>query len=134
MCPYGFAAGYNFYGDIETHRVNPIKRRTERICVEIGPSIETLHVFGGETPKGCVVVSGEATATETMTAVLREDPNILDLVPNVPLGLQRIVQRCLEKGPGQRFHSAADLVFWRPKASQTSHYKRFSLLIRRKNR
>jgi serine/threonine protein kinase len=52
------------------------------------------------------------TATETMTAVLREDPpNIIDLVSNLPLGLHRIVQRCLEKGPEQRFHSAADLAF-----------------------
>src|SRR5713226_1585827 len=34
------------------------------------------------------------TATETMTAILKEDPpNILDLVPNLPLGLQRILQR-----------------------------------------
>src|SRR4029077_5058655 len=54
----------------------------------------------------------EPTATETMTAILREDPpNILDLVPNLPLGLQRILQHCLEKGPEQRFHSAGDLAF-----------------------
>jgi serine/threonine protein kinase len=52
------------------------------------------------------------TVTETMTAILREDPpNILDLVPNLPLGLQRILQRCLEKEPEQRFHSADDLAF-----------------------
>jgi serine/threonine protein kinase len=61
------------------------------------------------------------TATETMTAVLREDPpNILDLVPNLPLGLHRIVQRCLEKGPEQRFHSAADLAFALESAADSS--------------
>jgi serine/threonine protein kinase len=52
------------------------------------------------------------TATETMTAILNEDPiNVVDLVPNLPLGLQRIVHRCLEKGLEQRFQSAADLAF-----------------------
>src|SRR6266436_6208476 len=52
------------------------------------------------------------TATETMTAILREDPpNILDLVPNLSPGLQRILQHCLEKGPEQRFNSAGDLAF-----------------------
>jgi serine/threonine protein kinase len=52
------------------------------------------------------------TPSETQTAILREDPpNILDLVPNLPPGLQRIVQRCLDKGPEQRFQSAADLAF-----------------------
>jgi serine/threonine protein kinase len=54
----------------------------------------------------------QATATESMTAILREDPpNILDLVPVLPLGIQRVLQRCIEKGPDQRFHSAADLAF-----------------------
>jgi len=52
------------------------------------------------------------TATESMTAILREDPpNILDIVPFLPIGIQRVVQRCIEKGPDQRFHSAADLAF-----------------------
>ena len=52
------------------------------------------------------------TATESMTAILREDPpNILDLVPFLPIGIQRVVQRCIEKGPDQRFHSASDLAF-----------------------
>ncbi len=61
------------------------------------------------------------TATETMTAILREDPpNILDLVPNLPLGLQRILQRCLEKEPEQRFHSADDLAFVLDSAADSS--------------
>jgi serine/threonine protein kinase len=61
------------------------------------------------------------TATETMTGILREDPpNILDLVPNLPLGLQRILQHCLEKGPEQRFHSAADLAFALDSAADSS--------------
>jgi len=32
-------------------------------------------------------------------------------VPSIPPALQRVVQRCLEKSPQQRFHSASDLAF-----------------------
>jgi serine/threonine protein kinase len=70
------------------------------------------------------------TATETMTAILREDPpNILDLVPNLPLGLQRILQRCLEKAPEQRFHSAADLAFALESAADSSVSGLRSILV-----
>ena len=52
------------------------------------------------------------TATETMVATLREEPtSLLELVPTLPAGLQRIVLHCLEKEPAQRFQSAADLAF-----------------------
>ena len=54
----------------------------------------------------------QATATESMTAILRDDPpDILDLVPSLPMGIQRVLHRCIEKVPEQRFHSAADLAF-----------------------
>jgi serine/threonine protein kinase len=70
------------------------------------------------------------TVTETMTAILREDPpSILDLAPNVPLGLQRIVQHCLEKGPEQRFHSAADLAFALESAGDSSMSGQRSVLV-----
>jgi serine/threonine protein kinase len=32
-------------------------------------------------------------------------------VPSIPPSLQRVVHRCLEKNPEQRFQSASDLVF-----------------------
>ena len=52
------------------------------------------------------------TVPETMTAILKDDPpGISEIAPNVPPGLQRIVHRCLEKNPEQRFHSASDLGF-----------------------
>jgi serine/threonine protein kinase len=75
------------------------------------------------------------TATETMTAVLREEPpNILDLVPNLPLGLQRILQRCLEKGLEQRFHSAADLAFALDSAADSSVSGQRAVLLSTPNR
>jgi len=52
------------------------------------------------------------TAAETMTAILKEDPpEIVDLAHPVSPGLERIVRRCLEKQPEQRFQSAKDLAF-----------------------
>jgi serine/threonine protein kinase len=52
------------------------------------------------------------TAAETMTAILRGEPrDPSELNPSVPSALDRIVQRCLEKAPEQRFHSAHDLAF-----------------------
>jgi Tol biopolymer transport system component len=52
------------------------------------------------------------TPPETMTAILNEDPpGISQVAENVPPALQRVVHRCLEKNPEQRFQSASDLAF-----------------------
>ncbi|MGH9745693.1 MAG: protein kinase domain-containing protein [Candidatus Acidiferrales bacterium] len=52
------------------------------------------------------------TAPETMTAVLKEDPpELTDAAHPVSPALDRIVRRCLEKNPEQRFQSAKDLSF-----------------------
>ena len=52
------------------------------------------------------------TAAETMTAVLKDDPpELSDPGRTVSSALERIVRRCLEKNPEQRFQSARDLSF-----------------------
>jgi eukaryotic-like serine/threonine-protein kinase len=52
------------------------------------------------------------TSAETMTAILNEDPKPISQVsPATSPGLQRVVHRCLEKNPEQRFQSASDLAF-----------------------
>jgi serine/threonine protein kinase/tetratricopeptide (TPR) repeat protein len=52
------------------------------------------------------------TSPEIMTAILNEDPpGISQVAPNLPPSLQRVVHRCLEKNPEQRFQSASDLAF-----------------------
>ncbi len=52
------------------------------------------------------------TSAETMSAILNEDPTpVSQAAPGVPPPLQRVVHRCLEKAPQQRFQSASDLAF-----------------------
>jgi eukaryotic-like serine/threonine-protein kinase len=52
------------------------------------------------------------TSAETMTAILNEEPpGLSQLVPLAPPAMQRVVHRCLEKRPEQRFQSASDLAF-----------------------
>lgn len=58
------------------------------------------RAFTGETP------------ADTMSAILRSDPpELATLQPDVPLAVDRIVRRCLEKQPAERFQSARDLGF-----------------------
>ncbi len=53
-----------------------------------------------------------ATVVETMTAILNDDPeSISQIVPLTSSGLQRVIERCLEKSPDSRFQSASDLAF-----------------------
>jgi serine/threonine protein kinase len=80
------------------------------------------------------------TSAETKTAILNEEPRALSqAAPNVSTAMQRVVNRCLEKNPEQRFQSASDLAFaldaisdsgnsLRTKVSETTSY-RFSRLI-----
>jgi eukaryotic-like serine/threonine-protein kinase len=52
------------------------------------------------------------TSAETMSAILNEDPpTVSQVTPDLPLGLQRIVSRCLAKKPDERFQHASDLAF-----------------------
>jgi len=49
---------------------------------------------------------------DTMSAILKDDPpELSETVRNIPPALQRIVNHCLEKNPGQRFQSAGDVAF-----------------------
>ena len=49
------------------------------------------------------------TSVEIMAAIVRSDP--ADLPPETPAALSRIIRRCMEKVPAQRFQSAADVAF-----------------------
>jgi len=65
----------------------------------------------------CEMVMGQrtfqrATEADTVSAILNEEPpSITQLSPDTPAGLGRVIRRCLEKNPEQRFQSASDLAF-----------------------
>lgn len=52
------------------------------------------------------------TSADTISAILNEEPpSIAELAPETPASLERVIRRCLEKNPEQRFQSASDLAF-----------------------
>jgi len=52
------------------------------------------------------------TTADTMSAILREDPpELATETSHIPAAADRILRRCLEKEPAQRFQSARDLAF-----------------------
>lgn len=54
----------------------------------------------------------KATEADTISAILNEEPpSIAQLSPETPLAIERIIRRCLDKNPEQRFQSASDLAF-----------------------
>ncbi len=62
------------------------------------------------------------TAAETMTAILKEDPpEFTKTETPISAGVERIMRRCLEKSPEQRFQSAKDLGFALEALSGSSH-------------
>jgi eukaryotic-like serine/threonine-protein kinase len=65
----------------------------------------------------------KATSADTMSAVLNDDPaEIPQAALHVPPGLQRVVHRCLNKNPAQRFQSASDLAFALEALSDSNSY------------
>ena len=54
----------------------------------------------------------KTTSVETMSAILNEEPlPVAQISPNTPAGLQKVLDRGLEKNPEQRFQSVSDLGF-----------------------
>ncbi len=52
------------------------------------------------------------TSADTMSAILNDElPSMAQVSPEIPSGLERVIRRCVEKDPAQRFQSASDLAF-----------------------
>ncbi len=65
---------------------------------------------------------------ETMNAILKEDPpEFSETSPNIPGSLERIIRRCVEKQPNDRFHSAHDLAIALEAMSGVSSHSSTSL-------
>jgi Tol biopolymer transport system component len=96
----GVVMGTVGYMSPEQVRARPVDHRTD------------IFSFGAilyEMLSGDRAFRGDSQA-ETMTAIVREEPpELTELARNVPPGLDRVVRRCLEKSPEERFHSAHDL-------------------------
>ena len=84
----------------------------EQVRGELADVRTDIFAFGAvlyEMLSGRRAFAGDS-AVETMTAILKADPPEL-LTADVPPALDRIVRRCLDKHPSQRFQSAGDLAF-----------------------
>jgi len=96
----GVVLGTAGYMSPEQVRGNPADHRSD------------IFAFGSvlyEMLSGRRPFAGDSSA-ELMTAILKEDPPEL-AKPDVPAGLERVVRRCLEKRPEERFQSAQDIGF-----------------------
>jgi serine/threonine protein kinase len=95
----GFAVGTLGYMAPEQLRGEPTDPRSDLFA--LGAILHEM-VSGGPAFK-------RDSRIATVNAVLEADPPDLD--DTVPLGIRRIVRRCVEKDPDHRFQSARDLAF-----------------------
>ena len=86
----------------------------EQVRGKSADSRSDIFSFGAvlyEMLSGRRAFRGES-AVETMSAILKEEPAAISVGrPDVAPAYERIVRRCLEKSPEQRFQSARDLAF-----------------------
>jgi serine/threonine protein kinase len=80
----------------------------------------SLGVVLYEMVSGKQAFTGESSV-EVMSAILTKEPPELDAA--LPPALERIIRRCLEKKPEERFESARDLAFALESISGTSERK-----------
>jgi serine/threonine protein kinase len=80
----------------------------------------SLGVVLYEMVSGKRAFTGDSTI-EVMNAILKQEPP--ELEGAVPPALDRIIRRCLEKKPEERFQSASDLAFALGSISETSEHK-----------
>ena len=99
---HGAMIGTVAYMSPEQLRGKPVDHRSD------------IFSFGAilyEMMAGCRAFRGE-TEVDTMTAVLREEPESGHLEDSaIPIGYRDIIKHCLEKEPENRFQSAKDLGF-----------------------
>jgi hypothetical protein len=98
----GMVVGTVGYMSPEQVRGVPVDARTDIFAfgAVLYEMLSGERAFTGETP------------ADTMSAILRGDPpELATRQPAVPPAIDRIVRRCLEKQPAERFQSARDLSF-----------------------
>jgi hypothetical protein len=108
----GTVAGTVGYMSPEQVRGHPVDARSD---------IFALGAVAFEMLSGRQAFAGDSPA-DAMTAILTKDPQDLSRPGlEVPAGLERIVRRCLEKDPEERFQAARDVAYALEAESGTSH-------------
>ena len=98
----GTVVGTVGYMSPEQVRAQPIDHRSDLFSL----GVVMYELLSGERPFRA------ASSAEIMTAIVRENPPKLSSVdPEISPPLERVVSRCLEKRPEDRFQSARDLAF-----------------------
>ena len=96
----------------------------EQVCGQAVDQRSDIFTFGAilyEMLTGERAFHGKSRA-ETVTAILVGDPaDLSGKVATISPGLNRLVRRCLEKSPDQRFESARDLSFALEAISDTAN-------------
>ena len=99
MTGMGVILGTAAYMSPEQAKGKPVDRRAD---------IWALGVVLYEMLTGKLLYVGE-TVTETIAQVITQPPTLDALPPGTPAGVRRILRRCLEKDPRNRFQSAGDV-------------------------
>ena len=99
MTGMGMILGTAAYMAPEQAKGKPVDRRAD---------IWGLGVILYEMLTGKSLYAGE-TVTETIAQVITQPPNLDALPPDTPPQVRRLLRRCLEKEPRNRFHSAGDV-------------------------